>query len=440
MKSESICRVRYGCAVGAMHSAVAIPGTIPIADCGPGCADKQYAGLVFYNGFQGSGYGGGASLPSVNSTEKEVVFGGNERLRELIQASLKVMKADLFVVTTGCISDIVGDDVESVVGEFQARGAPVVYAETGGFKGNNFIGHEAIAKAIVDQHVGDYAGPRDEGLVNVWTELPYQNTFWRGDLQEIKRILEGIGLRVNILFGHGSGGVEEWKTIPRAGFNLVLHSWLGLSIAEHLREKYGQPYLHVPMIPIGSIETGGFLRKVAAYAKTDPERAEAFIREEERDYYRYLEEFSEFYAEYFFGVPSKLAVVSDSAYAAAITNFASNQLGLIPVKIIATEDPPEEHREGIRGLFRGISPDIPEVQFIEDGFVIEEEIRNSPRRPAIIFGTTWERDVAKEIRAGIVEVSFPASYEVVLSRGYVGYRGALSLIEKIFTATISASA
>ncbi|MDR3205840.1 MAG: hypothetical protein LBT41_01910 [Candidatus Methanoplasma sp.] len=441
MKSESISRVRYGCAIGAMHSAVAIPRTIPIADCGPGCADKQYVSLVFYNGFQGSGYGGGASLPSVNTTEKEVVFGGNERLRELIQASIKVMKADLFVVTTGCISDIVGDDVASVVGEFQKRNVPVVYAETGGFRGNNFIGHEEVVKSIVNQYVGDYDGPKEQGLVNVWTELPYQNTFWRGDLTEIKRILEGIGLKVNILFGHGSGGVEEWKTVPKAQFNLVLHTWLGLSVAEHLKVKYGQPFLHVPVIPIGSIGTGKFLREVGEYAGVDSEKVEAFIKDEETAYYRYIEEFSEFFSEYFFGVPSKFAVITDSAYALAITKFAVNNLGLIPVKTIITEDPPEEHRDAIREQFRNIADGVSvEVEFIEDGIVIEETIRHAERKPAILFGTTWDRDVAKEIGAGIVEVSFPASYEVVLSRSYVGYRGALSFLEKIFTVTISASA
>ncbi|WP_237714857.1 MULTISPECIES: nitrogenase component 1 [Pelosinus] len=57
-----------------------------------------------------------------------------------------------------------------------------------------------------------------------------------------------------------------------------------------------------------------------------------------------------------------------------------------------------------------------------------------------IFGTTWERDLAKELKGAIIEVGFPASYEVVLSRSYVGYRGALTLLEKIYTTTVGASA
>ncbi len=442
-KSNSIEQVRYGCALGAMHTAFAIPRVIPICHCGPGCVDKQTANIAFYNGFQGGGYGGASVVPSTNIYEKEVIFGGEDRLRELIDATFKVLDADLFVVMTGCIPDTVGDDVGSVVGEFQAKGLPVVYAETGGFKGNNFIGHELVTEAIIDQYVGDYDGPYQKGLVNVWSLLPFHNTFWRGDLVEIKRILEGVGLKVNILFGHESGGVDEWKSIKKAQFNLVLSPWLGLKTAEHLKEKYGQPYLHIPTIPIGAKETSSFLRKVVDFAGIDKEKADNFIKNEEKKYYEYLEDFSDFYAEYWWGLPAKFAVIGDSAYNLALTKFLVNQLGLIPASQIITENPPEKYREAIRNEYRHIADDVStDVEFEEDSYVIHEKIRNTDfgHKPPIIFGTTWERDLAKELKGFIVEVGFPASYEVVLSKSYIGYRGALTLIEKIYTTIVSASA
>ena len=87
--------VRYVCAIGAMQSAAAIPRVVPVTHCGPGCADKQYMNVAFYNGFQSSGYGGGPVAPSTNASQREVIFGGADRLRELIGASLKVLDADL---------------------------------------------------------------------------------------------------------------------------------------------------------------------------------------------------------------------------------------------------------------------------------------------------------------------------------------------------------
>lgn len=445
--TNSIEQVRSVCSIGAMHSASAIPRVIPITHCGPGCADKQFMNVAFYNGFQGGGYGGGAVAPSTNITEREVVFGGAERLEELIAASLEVLDADLFVVLTGCIPDLVGDDIGAVVSPFQKRGVPIVYAETGGFRGNNFLGHERVTKAIIDQFVGDYDpardGPRDPYTVNVWSLLPYHNTFWRGDLTEIKRVLEGIGLHVNILFGPESAGVAEWKAIPRAGFNLVLSPWLGLDTARHLEARYDQPFLHHPVLPIGAGETGAFLRKVAAFAGLDSTRVEAFIAAEEKTYYRYLEDFTDFYAEYWWGLPAKFAVIGDSTYALGLSKFLVNQLGLIPALQIVTENPPEETREAIKAEFARLADDVSaEVLFEEDSYIIHHHLKNTSfgHKAPIIFGTTWERDVAKHLKGALVEVGFPASYEVVLARSYVGYRGALTLLEKIYTTTVSASA
>ncbi|AGB19219.1 nitrogenase component 1 [Thermoanaerobacterium thermosaccharolyticum] len=442
-ESSCIQQVRYACSIGALYSASAIPRVVPITHCGPGCADKQFMSIAFYNGFQGGGYGGGAVVPSTNLTEQEVVFGGINRLRELIASTLKILDADLYVVLTGCIPDIVGDDVGSVVKEFQEKGIPIVYAETGGFKGNNFTGHELVTNAIIDQYVGDYDGPKEKGLVNVWSLLPYHNTFWRGDLTEIKRILEGIGLKVNILFGPKSQGVSEWKKIPKAQFNLVLSPWLGLKTAKHLKEKYDQPYLHVPVIPIGAKETGEFLHKVMEFAGIRSGDAERFIKEEESDYYHYLEEFSDFYSEYWWGLPAKFAVIGDSAYNLALTKFLTNQLGLIPSKQIITENPPEEYRDKIREQYRKLAEDVStDVEFEQDSYTIHQKIRQTDfgYKPPIIFGTTWERDLAKELKGSLIEVGFPSSYEVVLSRSYIGYRGALTLLEKIYSTVISASA
>jgi nitrogenase molybdenum-iron protein beta chain len=446
-KTHSIEQIRYGCAIGAMQSVAAIPRAVPVNHCGPGCSDKQFMNLAFYNGFQGGGYGGGAVAPSTNASEREVVFGGADRLTELIDATLKVLDADLFVVLTGCIPDLVGDDVAAAVKPFQQQGAPVVFAETGGFHGNNFTGHERVTRAIIDQFVGEYDGKRVKGSVNVWSLLPYHNTFWRGDLTELKRVLTGIGLKVNILFGPESAGVSEWKAIPSAQFNLVIGPWLGLETARHLEAKYGQPFLHMPGLPIGSGETSAFLRRVASFAGLDKGKAkqklDAFIADEETRYYKYIEDFTDFYSEYWWGLPARFAVIGDSAYALGLTRFLVNQLGLIPARVIVTENPPEETRDLIRDQFHAIAEDVSvDVGFEEDSYTIHQLLRATDfgHKPPILFGTTWERDLAKELKGAVVEVGFPASYEVVLNRSYVGYKGALTLLEKIYTTAVSASA
>jgi nitrogenase molybdenum-iron protein beta chain len=210
-----------------------------------------------------------------------------------------------------------------------------------------------------------------------------------------------------------------------------------------LEKKYNQPFLHIPIVPIGAKETTRFLHEVSKFAGLDKEKVEAFIKKEEKRYYYYLEHFADFYAEWWWGLPAKFAVVGDSAYNLAVTKFLVTQLGLIPGKQIITENTPEEYQEAIRNEYKHISDKVStDVEFIEDGYLILESLRNTDfgHKPPVLFATTWEHDVAKDLNASLVEIGFPASYEVVLSRSYVGYRGALNLLEKIYTTAISTSA
>ena len=96
---------------------------------------------------------------------------------------------------------------------------------------------------------------------------------------EIVRILKNIGFEVNVLFGPQSGGAKEWKEIPKAQFNLVISPWVGVNIAKHLEKKYNQPYLHIPVIPVGEEATTAFIRQLVEYTGIDAGKAEAFIAE-----------------------------------------------------------------------------------------------------------------------------------------------------------------
>ena len=111
--------------------------------------------------------------------------------------------------------------------------------------------------------------------------------------------------------------------------------------------------------------------------------------------------------------------------------------------MIITDNAPEKYRASIREEYKHLAKDVAvDVDFIEDGYIADKILRETDfgHKPPIIFGSTWERDTVKELKGYIVEIGFPASYEVVLNRSYVGYKGALTLIEKIFSTAISKSA
>lgn len=439
-KPSVISDVRYACAVGATNTVVAIKGAVPIANCSPGCQLKTTAMLTFENAFQGSVAAGGGNMPSANSTENDVVFGGIKTLDELIKSTIKIYEGDLFVVLTGCVGELIGDNVPDLVGKYQRAGYPVVYANTAGFKGNNLYGHEVVVDAIIDQFVGEYQGEKKKGLVNLWFETPYYNHNWRGDYQELARILRGAGFEVNVLFGAENPGVEAWKKIPQAQFNLVVSPWVGVKNAEHLQKKYDQPFLHIPEIPVGEEATAKFIRQVVEYAGIDKTQSEQFIRQEADIYYYYLEHFSEFFAEYWYGMPSEFVVTADSAYALAYSKFLADQIGLIPKKVIITDNAPEKYRQAISEYFKtniseGVSID---VIFEEDGYLVEKEIETvefTSGKP-LILGSSWELTLAEKKGALFFEVAAPSSETLVVNRSHIGYRGALQFLERIYSASV----
>jgi nitrogenase molybdenum-iron protein beta chain len=211
-----------------------------------------------------------------------------------------------------------------------------------------------------------------------------------------------------------------------------------------LEAKYGQRYLHVPVIPIGANQTSAFLRQVASFGGLEVGSVESFIAAEEEAYYGYLRDFGTFYSGFTsqYQLPSTAVVVSESAYNLAVTKFLASQLGILPCRHIITENPPEQYRESIRAEYRNLTPTVStEVDFEEDGYRILQKVRQADisDQVPIVFGSTWEGELAKQLGASLVEIGHPATDEVVLSRTNVGYRGALSFLEKTFTTVVRAS-
>lgn len=437
MSGGLIEQARYTCAIGAMQTVVAIPKALPILHSGPGCG-TMVAG--FFE--RATGYAGGSTAPCTNFSEAEVVFGGEERLKEVIEGSYSVLDSDLQVVLTGCTADIVGDDTARIVREFRDRGKPIVHAETAGFKSSNYVSHSVVVNAIVDQFVGSPEPGADkiDGLVNVFATVPYQDPFWKGNLSELKRLLEGIGLKVNILFGQESGGVGEWKSIPNASFNVLVSPWYGLEIVEHLKEKYGQPFFRFPYIPIGGNETTRFLRDLAAFAsessraELDPVKVEAFISREEEAFYLEIQSLASFLLEFRYGLPAWTQILHDSSYVLGMSKFLLHEVGIVPKELFVTDGVPEQYQGEIRALLEATSEKKSfTLSFEPDAGKAQETIRTSSHNGrGLLIGSGWEKALAREKGMDYLSAANPSPVRLVLTTGYLGYRGGLRLVEDIY--------
>lgn len=417
---------RYRCAMGAMQTVQAIERAIPVLHSGPGCAQK------LSNNSGSSGYFSPNIFPCTCINEKDVVFGGTKKLRSTIENALKVIDADLYVVLTGCIPEIVGDNTEEVVDDFRDARKPVIYASTAGFKGNNYIGHEQVVDAIIEGLL-EKSMEKTDGLVNIWSDVPYQDEFWLGNLRELEKLVTELGLTPNTIFGYRRG-IENIKRIPKAQFNLLVSPWVGLKNMKKMEKKLGIPYLHYPTLPIGAFETSKFLRAVGKYAGVDSEKVEAIITKKENYYYYYIERFADLFLET--RVMSKqFSVVADAQYTLGITKFLVNDLGLFPAKQFIVDDTPKQYQSAIKSCFEDLNYDIKaEVEFETDGYLIHNAIREHDYHGyPLILGSYWEKSVSTELNAHFLNVSWPVNERLIMNGYYAGYDGGLKLIEDIYS-------
>jgi nitrogenase molybdenum-iron protein beta chain len=359
--------------------------------------------------------------------EEHAVFGGQEKLRDLIRSTLEVMRGDLFVVVSGCVPALIGDDVGAVVKEFQSAEVPVIHANTAGFLGSSYKGYELYLDAVIDQLLA--ARPVVRRRVNLLGIVPYQHVFWKGSLQVIKNLLEGIGLSANMIFTENDG-LTALREIPVAELNLVFSPWSGVPAAEELKEKFDTPYLVFPAVPVGPKDTTSFLRRVADQLHLRKQGVETFIQAQEHRTYRFAEYMADIRSN---ALPNAYtAVVADTGTAIGLTRYGANELGWLPEVVIVTDNPPEEYHDAIAGfLTEGLESVVkPEVIFEADSHRLRLKLREHTAQ--LILASSLEKYIAvDELNAMQVSVSFPVYDRLIIDRTYAGYRGGLALMEDV---------
>ena len=439
--SKFIDRPRYSCALGGAIGAIrAMRRTIGIVHGSAGCGQNLYMAANAGGGYLGGGYCGGNALPSTNVVERDVVFGGEGRLREQIKSTLEIIDGDLFVVVTGCMVDMIGDDTIAVVSEFAGAEKPVIAVPTPSFKGNAFTGYELLLKGLIKKYIPRSA-EKEPLSVNVLGIVPVQDVFWKGNLREIKRLLEKLGLGVNTFFGEGET-LENFKRAGRAALNIVVSNNAGIESAKYFEEVHGIPYVVTPF-PIGAIAGENFLKTVGNVMNIDPLRITKIIDGEKAVYYDYLERISDIYND--IDLQRYAVVAGDSNYAPALTRFLSDELGWLPELTVVTDQLDENRQKTVAAQFGGLNSGVePHVYFDSDASSVKKYLREAwPRNrnsryydsfgPAVILCSAFERDIAAEYGWPLVPVSFPLTSRCVMNRAYAGFTGGLALTEDIIS-------
>jgi len=236
----------------------------------------------------------------------------------------------------------------------------------------------------------------------------------RDDLKEIRALLGGLGIAVNVVAPMGASP-DDIARIADADFNVVLYPEIADQAARWLERQYGQK--RTTVVPIGVGATRDFVAEVARLAGVDPA---ALLADQPTNMPWWTRSVDSTYL-----TGKRVFVFGDATHAVAMARVAAEEMGF---EVVGLGCYNREFARDLRAAAErhGVTP------LITDDY-LEVEAAIAEAQPELVLGTQMERHIAKRLGVPCAVISapvhvqdFPARYAPVM-----GFEGANVLFDTL---------
>lgn len=310
------------------------------------------------------------------------------------------------IVGASCTAELIQDDPGGLA-KALALPIPVIPLELPSYQKKENWG----AAETFYQIVRGLAKPRSETEVNPRscnilgpTALGFRH---RDDLIEIVKLLETIGLTVNVV-APLDATPDDIRRIPEAAFNVVLYPEVAEVAGRWLERNFKQPMTSI--VPIGVSATREFIAQVGTLAGLDPQAAQAAGESRLPWYSRSVD------STYLTG--KRVFIFGDATHALAAARIAKEELGFEVVGLGTYS------REFARPVREAASKLGLEALITDD--YLEVEAKVAELQPELVLGTQMERHIAKKLGFPCAVISAPVHVQDFPARysPQMGFEGA----------------
>jgi nitrogenase molybdenum-iron protein alpha chain len=214
---------------------------------------------------------------STDMEDKDIIFGGEKKLRAAIREAFDIFHPKAIAVFATCPVGLIGDDIHAVTREMkQELGINVFAFSCEGYKGVSQSAGHHIANNQIFTHV---VGTEDKKHQSRFTLNLLGEYNIGGDAFVIEDLLARCGIALVSTFS-GNSTYEQFATAHTANLNAVMCHRSINYVADMMEKKFGIPWIKVNFIGAGA--TAKSLRRIAAYFEDEAlsARVEEVIAEE----------------------------------------------------------------------------------------------------------------------------------------------------------------